>query len=41
MRENHIMWTMRVDFHYQYAESWFKQMDKLTHYVNKVKDYNA
>lgn len=30
------MWTMGDDFQYQYAESWFKQMDKLIHYVNKV-----
>ncbi|CAL5326497.1 unnamed protein product [Camellia sinensis] len=40
-RTNHIMWTMGDDFQYQYAESWFKQMDKLIHYVNKsnnVKD---
>ncbi|KAK1423560.1 hypothetical protein QVD17_18864 [Tagetes erecta] len=34
-RTNHIMWTMGDDFQYQYAESWFKQMDKLIHYVNK------
>ncbi|WOL07300.1 alpha-mannosidase [Canna indica] len=34
-RTNHIMWTMGDDFKYQYAESWFKQMDKLIHYVNK------
>lgn len=38
-RTNHIMWTMGDDFKYQYAESWFKQMDKLIHYVNKV-DFN-
>lgn len=31
------MWTMGDDFQYQYAESWFKQMEKLVHYVNKVK----
>lgn len=35
-RTNHIMWTMGDDFQYQYAESWFKQMDKFIHYVNKV-----
>nr|GMC93393.1 alpha-mannosidase isoform X1 [Ipomoea batatas] len=35
-RANHIMWTMGDDFQYQYAESWFKQMDKLIHYVNKA-----
>lgn len=33
---NHVMWTMGDDFHYQYAESSFKQIDKLIHYVNKV-----
>jgi len=33
------MWTMGDDFQYQYAESWFKQMDKLIHYVNKVRVY--
>ncbi|XP_058107981.1 alpha-mannosidase-like isoform X3 [Magnolia sinica] len=35
-RTNHIMWTMGDDFQYQYAESWFKQMDKFIHYVNKM-----
>ncbi|XP_038973707.1 alpha-mannosidase-like isoform X1 [Phoenix dactylifera] len=34
-RTNHMMWTMGDDFKYQYAESWFRQMDKLIHYVNK------
>jgi hypothetical protein len=36
MRTNHIMWTMGDDFNYQYVESWFWNMDKLIHYVNKV-----
>ncbi|XP_075514635.1 alpha-mannosidase-like isoform X1 [Primulina tabacum] len=40
-RTNHIMWTMGDDFEYQYAESWFKQMDKLIHYVNKDGRMNA
>ncbi|KAF5753052.1 hypothetical protein HS088_TW01G00970 [Tripterygium wilfordii] len=40
-RTNHIMWTMGDDFQYQYAESWFKQMDKLIHYVNKDGRANA
>ncbi|XP_062143907.1 alpha-mannosidase isoform X1 [Alnus glutinosa] len=40
-RTNHIMWTMGDDFRYQYAESWFKQMDKLIHYVNKDGQVNA
>ncbi|KAL5557535.1 hypothetical protein UlMin_039771 [Ulmus minor] len=40
-RTNHIMWTMGDDFEYQYAESWFKQMDKLIHYVNKDGRVNA
>ncbi|KAH9710928.1 putative alpha-mannosidase [Citrus sinensis] len=40
-RDNHIMWTMGDDFQYQYAESWFKQMDKLIHYVNKGGRVNA
>ncbi|XP_035819972.1 alpha-mannosidase isoform X4 [Zea mays] len=34
-RTNHIMWTMGDDFNYQYAESWFRNMDKLIQYVNK------
>ncbi|KAG6702974.1 hypothetical protein I3842_07G062300 [Carya illinoinensis] len=40
-RTSHIMWTMGDDFQYQYAESWFKQMDKLIHYVNKDGQVNA
>nr|XP_011462234.1 PREDICTED: alpha-mannosidase isoform X1 [Fragaria vesca subsp. vesca] len=40
-RTNHMMWTMGDDFQYQYAESWFKQMDKLIHYVNKDGRVNA
>ncbi|KAK3005175.1 hypothetical protein RJ639_016343 [Escallonia herrerae] len=40
-RTNHVMWTMGDDFQYQYAESWFKQMDKLLHYVNKDGRVNA
>eukprot|EP01018_Ginkgo_biloba_P017377 Gb_01738 [translate_table: standard] len=34
-RTNHIMWTMGTDFQYQYANTWFKEMDKFIHYVNK------
>ncbi|KAK9104022.1 hypothetical protein Scep_020866 [Stephania cephalantha] len=33
-RTNHIMWTMGTDFKYQYAQTWFRNMDKLIHYVN-------
>ncbi|XP_072971549.1 probable alpha-mannosidase At5g13980 [Typha angustifolia] len=33
-RTNHIMFTMGTDFKYQYANSWFRQMDKFIHYVN-------
>ncbi|GAV59511.1 Glyco_hydro_38 domain-containing protein/Glyco_hydro_38C domain-containing protein/Alpha-mann_mid domain-containing protein [Cephalotus follicularis] len=33
-RTNHVMWTMGTDFKYQYAHTWFRQMDKLIHYVN-------
>ncbi|KAL5754443.1 hypothetical protein ACOSP7_022663 [Xanthoceras sorbifolium] len=40
-RDNHIMWTMGGDFQYQYADSWFKQMDKLIHHVNKDGQVNA
>ncbi|KAK8946125.1 hypothetical protein KSP40_PGU006463 [Platanthera guangdongensis] len=40
-RTNHIMWTMGDDFQYQYAESWFKQMDKLISYVNQDGRVNA
>ncbi|QCE14629.1 lysosomal alpha-mannosidase [Vigna unguiculata] len=34
-RTNHIMWTMGTDFKYQYAQSWFRQLDKFIHYVNQ------
>ncbi|KAK8465738.1 hypothetical protein PHAVU_009G161600 [Phaseolus vulgaris] len=34
-RTNHVMWTMGTDFKYQYAQSWFRQMDKFIHYVNQ------
>eukprot|EP00271_Cylindrocystis_brebissonii_P018981 TRINITY_DN556_c0_g1_i1.p1 TRINITY_DN556_c0_g1~~TRINITY_DN556_c0_g1_i1.p1 ORF type:complete len:1134 (+),score=191.83 TRINITY_DN556_c0_g1_i1:196-3597(+) len=33
-RTNHIMWTMGDDFAYGNAHSWFKNLDKLIHYVN-------
>ncbi|KAI4327750.1 hypothetical protein L6164_020176 [Bauhinia variegata] len=35
-RGNHIMWTMGDDFQYQYAETWFRQMDKFIPHVNKA-----
>ncbi|WJX41060.1 alpha-mannosidase [Trifolium repens] len=34
-RTNHIMWTMGTDFQYQYAQTWFRQMDKFINYVNQ------
>ncbi|XP_051115211.1 probable alpha-mannosidase At5g13980 [Andrographis paniculata] len=40
-RSNHIMWTMGTDFKYQYAETWFRNMDKLIHYVNLDGRVNA
>ncbi|CAK9311483.1 unnamed protein product [Citrullus colocynthis] len=40
-RTNHIMWTMGTDFKYQYAHTWFRQLDKLIHYVNKDGRVNA
>jgi len=40
-RTNHIMWTMGTDFMYQYANTWFRQMDKLIHYVKKDGRVNA
>ncbi|KAK1422413.1 hypothetical protein QVD17_25512 [Tagetes erecta] len=40
-RTNHVMWTMGEDFKYQYAESWFRNMDKFIHYVNKDGRVNA
>ncbi|EXB62835.1 Lysosomal alpha-mannosidase [Morus notabilis] len=39
-RTNHIMWTMGTDFKYQYAHTWFRQLDKLIHYVNMFADSN-
>ena len=35
------MWTMGEDFAYENANTWFKQMDKLIHYVNKDSYVNA
>ncbi|KAI3941298.1 hypothetical protein MKW92_019263 [Papaver armeniacum] len=40
-RTNHIMWTMGTDFKYQYAHSWYRNMDKLIHYVNLDGRVNA
>ncbi|KAH7577124.1 hypothetical protein JRO89_XS01G0209000 [Xanthoceras sorbifolium] len=40
-RTNHIMWLMGTDFRYQYANSWFRQIDKFIHYVNKDGRVNA
>lgn len=40
-RTNHIMFTMGTDFKYQYAHTWFRQMDKLIHYVNMDGRVNA
>lgn len=40
-RTNHVMWTMGTDFKYQYAHTWFKQMDKFIHYVNQDGRVNA
>ncbi|OMO99297.1 hypothetical protein COLO4_13373 [Corchorus olitorius] len=40
-RTNHIMWCMGTDFRYQYANSWFRQMDKFIHYVNQDGRINA
>ncbi|KAL3829432.1 hypothetical protein ACJIZ3_018234 [Penstemon smallii] len=40
-RTNHLMWTMGTDFRYQYALSWFRQMDKFIHYVNMDGRVNA
>nr|KJB76311.1 hypothetical protein B456_012G082700 [Gossypium raimondii] len=40
-RTNHIMWTMGTDFRYQYAHTWYRNMDKLIHYVNKDGRVNA
>ncbi|CAL5361755.1 unnamed protein product [Camellia sinensis] len=35
-RTNHIMWTMGTDFKYQYAQTWFRNLDKLIHYDGRV-----
>ncbi|KAM7509321.1 hypothetical protein LguiA_019774 [Lonicera macranthoides] len=40
-RTNHIMWCMGTDFRYQYALTWFRQMDKFIHYVNMDGRVNA
>ena len=33
---NHIMFTMGSDFNYQNSLEWYKNLDKLVHYVNKM-----
>jgi hypothetical protein len=33
-RTKHIMLTMGSDFEYEYAHTWFSNLDKLIHYVN-------
>ena len=33
---NHIMFTMGSDFNYEDAAEWFKNLDKLMYYVNKM-----
>lgn len=40
-RTNHVMWTMGTDFKYQYAHTWYRNMDKLIHYVNQDGRVNA
>ncbi|XP_050232390.1 alpha-mannosidase At3g26720 isoform X1 [Mercurialis annua] len=40
-KTNHIMWLMGTDFRYQYANSWFRQIDKFIHYVNQDGRVNA
>ncbi|XP_031105302.1 probable alpha-mannosidase At5g13980 isoform X1 [Ipomoea triloba] len=40
-RTNHVMWTMGTDFKYQYSHSWFRNLDKLIHYVNQDGRVNA
>ncbi|GJP85072.1 hypothetical protein CLOP_g15174 [Closterium sp. NIES-67] len=40
-RTNHIMWTMGDDFAYSNAITWFRNMDKLIHYVNRDGRVNA
>ena len=34
---NHIMLTMGSDFQFENAHRWFKNLDKLIHYVNQVR----
>ncbi|CAI5521660.1 unnamed protein product [Closterium sp. Naga37s-1] len=40
-RTSHIMWTMGDDFAYSNAVTWFRNMDKLIHYVNRDGRVNA
>ncbi|KAG0483110.1 hypothetical protein HPP92_011194 [Vanilla planifolia] len=40
-RTNNVMFTMGTDFKYQYANSWFRQLDKFIHYVNQDGRVNA
>ena len=36
MATNHIMFTMGSDFQYEDAREWYKNLDKLIHYVNQM-----
>ncbi|CAI7811157.1 unnamed protein product, partial [Closterium sp. NIES-54] len=35
-RSEHVMWVMGEDFSHANAALWFKNLDKLVHYVNLV-----
>lgn len=35
-KTNHIIMTMGSDFQYENANMWYKNLDKLIHYVNSL-----
>ena len=40
-KTNNVMLTMGEDFNYQNARRWYKNMDKLIKYVNRVRKNNV
>ena len=40
-KSNHTVFTMGLDFHYQDANKWFRNLDKLVYYMNQIPGVNV